>query len=197
MALLTGTLMGAPGSTSEVYTTPFPVAVGTHARDTAGNEYVFVDFTGTVYGRQPVAITTDWTAAAVGTTGRGLLGVVQGGATSDNAGWVQIYGRALVQLGMSGVSPSDAANGPTTLSNSLATVFVLGTSATSPNGIGWVSGAAAAATSTLQYVIRGMTVASDASPGDVSGTTSATSHTGNEIAVFLNYPEIVPTDITS
>lgn len=197
MPTLTGFLSAFPHSTSEVATTPYPLKPGARARDNDGNEYVYVDFTGSVYGEQPVLIASDFTAAAVGTSGRGAIGIATTAATSDNAGWVQIYGRAFVQLGMSGVSPSDAANGPTTLSDSLATVFVLATSLTSPNGIGWVSGAAAAATSSLQYVIDGMDVAHDASPGDVSATTSATSHTGNRIAVFLNYPRIRMVDITS
>lgn len=189
--------IAAAGATSVVHTTPFPHQPGSRMRDASGNEYVFVDFTGSVYSGVPVAISADYTAAQLGTTGRGPIGVACAAATSDQAGWVQIYGRALVQLGMSGVSPSDAANGPTTLSTSLATVFVLGSSATSPNGIGYVSGAAAAATSSLQYVIDGMTVASDVTLGDVSAVTSATSHVGNQVAVFLNYPVIRPVDITT
>lgn len=170
---------------------------GQRMRDQAGNEYVYVDFTGSVFAEVPVAITSDFTAAQLGTTHRGPIGIACGAGTSDESGWVQIYGRALVQLGMSGVSPSDAANGPTTLQTSVATVFTLGTSLTSPNGIGWVSGAAAAATTTLTYVVEGMYVATDASPGDVSSVTSATSHTGNHIAVWLNYPHVVTRDITS
>lgn len=189
--------IGAPHPTSEVATTPFPLTVGSRMSDASGNEYLYCDFTGTVYSEQPVEIAADYTAQALGASGRGLVGIACAAATSDNAGWVQIYGRAFVQLGMSGVSPSDAANGPTTLSNSLATVFVLGTSLTSPNGVGWVSGAAAANTSTLQYVIEDMFVAQDASPGDVSATTSGTSHTGNRIAVFLNYPRLRAVDITT
>jgi hypothetical protein len=52
-------------------------------------------------------------------------------------------------------------------------IFTLGTSATSPNGVGWVSGAAGL-TSGADFVIEGMFVAHDASPGDVSSVTSAT-----------------------
>jgi hypothetical protein len=137
-----------------------------------------------------VQINSDFTAQRLATTGRGAVGVAQGSGTSDENGWVQIYGRTFVQLGMSGVSPSDAANGPTTLQTSLQTVFKLATALTSPNGGGWVSGAAAALTSDPTYVIEGMYVATDASPGDVSSVTSATSHTGNHIAVFLTYPYI-------
>lgn len=190
MALLAGQgPAGAAGPTSNVFTTPFPHQPGERFRDKSGNEYMFVDFTGTVYSEQPVQISADYTAAAVGTTGRGSLGIACGAGTSDNAGFVQIYGRAYVMLGMSGVSPSDAANGPTTLSTSAITRFMLGTSLTSPNGIGWTSD-----TSTGGYIIEGMTVASDVTIGDTSATTSATSHSGNRVAVFLNYPRIVYTD---
>ena len=47
-------LTGEPGAfpsqgTSNVFTTPFPLAAGTRARDRDGNEYLFCDFTATVY----------------------------------------------------------------------------------------------------------------------------------------------------
>lgn len=166
-------------------------------RDAAGNEYIWVEYTSTVSSEQPVAISSDFTAGALGTTGRGAFGIAQGGGTSNDSGWVQVYGRALVMLGMSGVSPSDAANGPTTLETVAGqNFFVLATSLTSPNGIGWVSGQAGL-TSNSDYVIDGMWVAHDASPGDVSSVTSATSHTGNHIAVWLNYPTISMLDYVS
>ena len=179
------------GATSEVVATSVaPYTKGQRARDAAGNEYVWVEFTGTVYTGLPVQINSDFTAAVIGVTGRGAFGVACAGGTSNDSGWVQIYGRTFVQLGMSGVSPSDAANGPTTLDTVAAqNFFVLSTSLTSPNGIGWVSGEAGL-TSNTDYVIQGMWVAHDASPGDVSAVTSATSHTGNQIAVWLNFPTI-------
>lgn len=180
-----------------VATSVAPYKKGQRGRDADGNEYIWCELTGTVYSEQPVAIASDFTAGPLGTTGRGAIGIAQGGGTSNDSGWVQVYGRALVQLGMSGVSPSDAANGPTTL-ETVAGVnfFVLGTSATSPNGIGWVSGAAGLV-SGYDYIIDGMFVAHDASPGDVSSVTSATSHTGNHIAVWLNYPVIRLLDVVS
>jgi hypothetical protein len=191
-------LEGLPGGTSCVYTTPFPVGVGTRARDTSGYEYVFCDFTGAVNLYQPVVISSDFTAAAVGITGRGAVGIVcaQVG-TSNNGGWVQIYGRSMMQLaggdgGGTMPSPSDAANGPTTLATSIPTVFKLGTSLTSPPALAWVSGN----TSTGSGIyVEGMVVATDASPGDVSAVTYTTdpscAHTGSQIAVFLNYPVLV------
>lgn len=180
------------GATSEVIATSLaPFGKGQRARDAAGNEYVYVEYTGTVYGGLPVQINSDYTAAALAATGRGAFGVACGGATSNDSGWVQIYGRTLVQIGMGGVSPSDAANGPTTLETVAAqNFFVLPTSLSTPVGIGWVSGEAGL-TSNYDYVIEGMWVAHDASPGDVSAVTSATSHTGSQIAVWLNFPTIV------
>lgn len=179
------TLPDAPPTGLPAYALP----LGMHKKDALGNEYVMVDFTTTVYPTQPVIINSDNTATALAVTGRGAMGVVAetGVSTSDTWGWVQVYGRCFVMLGMAGVSPSDAANGPTTLSTSAQTLFVLGTSLSSPNGVGWVSDASAGGG---RFVIRGMKVAFDASPADVSAVTSYVGHTGGQIAVFLNFPEI-------
>ena len=192
-----GPVLGGMPTSQTINTSLSPHTPGIRMRDAAGNEYVWVDFTSTVAAEQPVEILDDNTCQALATTGRGRVGICCGAGTSDQSGWVQIYGRAIVMLGMSGVSPSDAANGPTTLQTSAQTFFVLGTSLTSPNGVGWVSGAAALLTSAVVYVIQGMRVATDASPGDVSSVTSATSHTGNHIAVWLDYPRIVNSEATT
>lgn len=191
MANLTAPAIGAPGATSDVYTTPFPLALGTVMRDNSGNAYVFVDFTGSVYSGTPVQISSAFTAAVIGTTGRGAFGVACTTATSDNYGWVQIYGRCMVQLlgATAGVSPSDAANGPTTLSTTAQIKFWTPTTATStgPEGVRWTTGSIS---TTSGFLIDGMTVATDASVGDITAVTAATSHTGEQIAVFLNYPSI-------
>ena len=195
-----GPVLHGAATSVAVATSVAPYKKGQRGRDSDGNEYLWVEFTGTVNPEQPVAIASDFTAAALAVTGRGAIGIAQGLGTSNDSGWVQIYGRALVQLGMSGVSPSDAANGPTTL-ETVAGVnfFVLGTSLTSPNGIGWVSGAAGLV-SGYDYIIDGMFVAHDASPGDVSTVTQTSDlveHTGNHIAVWLNYPVIRLLDVVS
>lgn len=186
------------GATSvPVGTSPLPITPGARATDAAGNVYVFCNFGTPVYTYLPVAINSAFVASALSTTGRGAIGVAQCGGTSDESGWVQIYGRTQVQLGMGGVSPSDAANGPTTLETVAAyNFFVLPTSLSTPVGIGWVSGEAGL-TSNYDYVIDGMFVAQDASPGDVSAVTSATSHTGGQIAVWLNFPVIRMLDYVS
>lgn len=200
ISTLTGNT-AAPGPTSEPVSTSTTIAFGTRAVDNLGGVWVFCQATGSIFGQQPVQIQPgSWSVAALGTTGRGPVGVSGGFFTSDQACWIQVYGRALCQLGMSGVSPSDAANGPTTVNTSLMTVFVLGTSLTSPNGVGWTSDPTnGVASSGLVYVIEGMYVADDVSLGDVSGAmtfqgtsavTSATSFVGNHCAVFLNFPWI-------
>ena len=194
--------IGAPHPTSEVATTPFPVQLGTRMRDSAGNEYVYVDFVGSVNAGEPVQIFADYTAQKIGITGRGAFGVACVGATSDNAGWVQIYGRCFVQLlgATAGVSPSDAANALTTLSTTAQIKFWLPTTATStgPEGLRWTSGNVS---TTSGFYVDGVIVAHDATPGKAtlqtlttnvspSNVSPATSHTGHDIAVFLNYPQI-------
>jgi len=162
--------------------------LGSIARDQDGNEYVLCAFDGPVFGGVPVEIDSDFTCRQLGTTGRGRVGVACGVGTSDEIGWVQIYGLCNIQLGMSGVSPSDAANGPTTLDTSIQTFFRLGTSLTSPNGIGWASDH----TSLLSgHIVENIFVASGADLSAVSAVTSAASHVGNQCLVFLNYPTIV------
>lgn len=192
MAELTGFGSVFPGGTSNVYnmtSPPSPIKPGTRARGTDGSEFVFCDFTGTVYGRQPVVISSAFTAQALTISDvRGPIGVACTTATSDQGGWVQVYGRCLMQVGINVASPSDAANGPTTAGTSDAIIFIVPTSATSPQVLGYTTGNVSTGTA---HQVYGMTVASDASPGDVSATTSATSHIGSEIAVFLNYPHVV------
>ena len=95
--------VGAGGPTSVFHTTPFPHKPGDRAKDNAGNEYMYVDFLGTVYYGTLVQIDTQNRAAPLlGTANRAYrVGVVMGGTpstvanahpTSDHGGWVQIYG---------------------------------------------------------------------------------------------------------
>src|SRR3990167_6520654 len=95
--------VGAGGPTSVFHTTPFPHKPGDRAKDNGGNEYMYVDFLGTVYYGTLVQIDTQNRAAPLlGTANRAYrVGVVMGGTpssvagahpTSDHGGWVQIYG---------------------------------------------------------------------------------------------------------
>lgn len=116
--------IAAAGDTSQIFNTPFPHKPGDKARDTEGNEYIFVDFTATVYYGCLVQITSTYLASPLlGTAQKAFrVGVVASGnpstvagnhPTSDNGGWVQVYGvHPAVQTGVatgSGVSDSTAA----------------------------------------------------------------------------------------
>jgi hypothetical protein len=103
MAQLTGPSIGHAGPTSAIFSTPFPHKPGDKARDTDGNEYLFVDFTATVYFGCLVQINAlNQAAPLLGTALKAFrVGVVCSGTpttdagahpTSDNGGWVQIYG---------------------------------------------------------------------------------------------------------
>lgn len=188
MGNLTGATQTGAGNTSDVYTTPFPHTLGTQMPDAAGNRYIFCDSTATIYGRQPVMINSDFTISPIAVTGRGPVGVACSQSTSDNGVWVQIYGKCLMQIIKSGVSASDAANGPTTLGTSAATQFWIPTSVTSPAAFRWTTGNTSLSSG---MIIRGITIAQDAAPGDVSAQTSSTSASGSEISVFLNFPQCV------
>ena len=198
MANLTGKPAAAPHATSVVATTPTPIQVGTRMPDAAGNEYVYCRYGAGIYAEEPVSIGSDYTASKIGITGRGPLGVACSGGTSVNYGWVQVYGRAFVQIigASAGVSPSDDAHGPTTLGTSVVHRFALPTTATTISGGPEALRTVSAQTSTTNgYFIRGMIVATDASvSNEVSVVTADTSHTGSHVAVFLNYPEIVFTN---
>jgi hypothetical protein len=93
--------IGFAGNTSDFYTTPFPHKPGDKGRDKDGNEYVFVDYTATVYFGCVVQITADYQAAPL--LGTSLdpyrVGIACGGTatsdsgmTSNHGGWVQVYG---------------------------------------------------------------------------------------------------------
>lgn len=196
MAELTAKVPSFPGGTSVVFTTPWPLRPGTTGQDVDGNEYVFCTFNTVVNAKQPVRINSDFSAEVLEVTGRGPIGVACARGSSDQAGWVQIKGKCMMMIidaGSGGTqpSPSDAANGPTTLSTSVPTRFVLSTSITSPHSLAWVSGNASTASG---IYVTGLTVAQDAAPGSVSLTTATTdasgAHTGAEISVMLNYPQL-------
>ena len=218
MPTLTGHAQSFAGGTSQYWTTPYPMALGTKARDSLGNEFVYVDAITGVYPGCFVSLNDEtWRATALGVAGAvrsgTKIGVVMpaldtSAPTDGRAFWAQIYGRVLIQVGGSVVSPSDAANGPTTLTSEIATVFMLPTSQTTPSGVAFPASGVSHSSDLVDYVLRGVRVATGASPADVSGhagqggvitrestpavtaVTSAGSFIGSSIYVFLNYPEI-------
>lgn len=191
MANLTGYAGIFPGGTSAVFTTPFPIKPGTKALDTDGNEYVFCSFGGPVSRGEWVAISDANDATAMLDTSVGRVGIVVGtGPTSNDGGWVQIYGlNSIAQT----AAVTDAA-----VSAALALKAV--THATTP--LGAVDIILEASNESAQIHNAWITQLSPASQGiagatDVSWPTSATTdssspagyqHTGRIIGVFLNYP---------
>ncbi len=199
--------IGTAGPTSSIYTTPFPHKPGDVARDKYGNEFLFVDFTGSVSGGILVGITdTNLASPLLGTA---LLaqrvGVAMTGATSDNAGWVQIYG---LHPAVQTFTASDGIVSDSTVGYALEAQTSIGT----PSGV--LSLIAGTVTDNVN-VIFGMwlsplgtvsdinaDVADTAGfPPQVSGssgpttgvtaTTNGTSmHSGQSYAVFLNYPYV-------
>lgn len=147
---------------------------GVRARDGAGNEYVLCDFTGQVYTGSVVLISNDglFTAAPFVAGAQGSVGVAAEEGTSNQFGWVQIYGAANA-LDAGGTSAADSTYLPGAATSA-------STPATGMAAIVSTSGAA------QQVVIKGMFITGAAS----SATTSATSHTGVQVPVWLNYPYV-------
>ena len=207
------------GPTSAIFSTPFPHKPGDKGRDANGNEYVFVDFTATVYYGCVVQITSLYTASPLlGTANRPFrVGVVCSGTpstvagdhpTSDNGGWVQIYGvHPAVQTGMtSDGGASDTAG---------AYFAIPQTSVGTPSGTMTVRLQATAVsiinTSTEANLIYGMwlvdfsevtdiadwngsSAATGPSTMDVLNSTSGantSAFSGTTFAVFLNYPYVL------
>jgi hypothetical protein len=153
-----------------------------------------------VSGAQPVQIMSDFSAQPVGITGRGPCGIACYYGTSDNAGWVQIYGRAYMQLATGvqtgGVSPSNAA-ALTTVGTSIPIIFQLMTSVVTPAAVAHRDNSTNP--SLLSGIfLEGVCLATDASLADVTLTAATTSgsgayhsHTGIMVPVWINYPQLV------
>ena len=217
MSTLQGYTQSFAGGVSDGFTTPFPHPVGTRARDGAGNEYVFCEFEGPLAPESIVSISSAYVAQALTTTSRGMIGVTPDYNklgqdantptmhasyqwTSAMGGWIQIYGRGVVGIGGADSSPSDAANGPTTVRTSDVIKFRVPSTATTPLGIGILASGGRALSSGEGY-ITGMWIATDVTIGSVSafvGTTGATTeptntpsfHAVGRMAVWLNYPYV-------
>lgn len=189
MAQLTGqgVIIGGATNTSNPLsqTSPNPggnLPLGTRMTDVAGNVYILCDAVNTMFSGLAVLIQDDHTVQTLTTSiTTGRIGVCQANATSDNLVWVQVYGRAIMQVGGSNVSPSELL---TTVRTSAAIKFVVPTSLSSPASIATVTDASSINTA----IVVGMWIANDVSLGDTSAVTSATSHVGSQTAVFLNYP---------
>lgn len=198
----------------------FPHQRGAKARDNEGNEYVFVDFTGTTYYGCLVQIDSTYRAAPLlGTANRPFrVGVVCSGTpssasdahpTSDHGGWVQVYGvHPAVQTGV-------ASDGAVSATAGGAYFAIPQTSVGTPSGVLALQQQAVAVsiinTSTEGNQIYGMWVVDFAETSDLTTYpgTSATSgpvsrdvlndtsgantsaFIGQTHAVFMNYPYVL------
>lgn len=208
----------AGGATSVIFSTPFPHKPGDKARDADGNEFLFVDFTATTYYGCLVQIdSTNKAAPLLGTSLRPYrVGVVCSGTpstdagnhpTSDNGGWVQIYGvHSAVQTG--------AASGGLSSDGTVAYWCIPQTSVGTPSGVLTVI-AQGAGTSIAQSSIDGNKIenmwlvhaAEVTDLADYPGASGASGPVSNDVlnatsgantsafigatyAVFLNYPYV-------
>jgi hypothetical protein len=148
---------------------------GTRARDGAGNEYVMVDLQMTTYSGVTVLIdsahdATYFAAVLVGGN-QGFVGVMAEEGTSNQWAWAQIYGKTVAQ-DATATSAADSTYVPTAA-----------TSVSTPAaGMAAIAGTSAIAGTV--FLIKGMFIDGAAT----SATTSATSHTGIQVPVTLNYP---------
>lgn len=206
------------GATSVIFSVPFPHRPGDKARDKDGNEYLFVDFlNNTYYGCLVQINAINQAAPLLGTNLEPYrVGVVCSGTpssvagnhpTSDNGGWVQIYGvHSAVQTG--------AASGGLVSDSSVAYWCVPQTSVGTPSGtltvIAQGAGTSIAQSSVDSNQIYGMWLvhmgqvtdltdypgASGSSgpvSNDVLNSTSGAATSafiGNTYACFLNYPYV-------
>ena len=180
MANLTGSI-GYPQPTSVVVayssTIPAKISLGTRARDAQGNEYVYVDFDATKAVGEIVTFDTDYLATDCGVATIGFIGVVCGeSATSDVAGWIQIYG---IHTGV--------------LAGSALTTGWLKVGATTD---GYSVPINASASSGDTYKIAGMYAYTSASTATSPGFASTASSILGVVTMMLNYP-IVMADISS
>lgn len=94
-------IVGAAGPTSQVWTTPYPHALGDKARDKDGNEYVFCSADVAVAGDGiVVSISAHNTVAPLLSTSllAARVGIARQTMAAAEGGWVQIYGIAFVQM---------------------------------------------------------------------------------------------------
>jgi hypothetical protein len=145
---------------------------GTRAKDAAGNEFIMVDLTATLYGGSTIAISNDgnFTGGALkGGAHQGAVGVLVEPGTSNQYVWAQIYGL------------NSYATVKTTAAFTSASLATATTTVSTPD----VGLAPAALSTVASYFIHGMHIVS-------AGTsqTSATSTPGQYGSVWLNYPYV-------
>jgi len=155
---------------------------GQRAKDGAGNEYVLLNLTATVYGGSTVLISNDglFTAAPLVGGNQGAVALLVEPGTSDQLAWGQIYGYNAYAQDSTVTSAATSAYHP-----------LAATSVSTPD-VG-LAVTAFSSTALQAYLIEGMFIVGAAT----TATTSATSATGVAVPVFLNYPFVrgIRTDI--
>lgn len=166
--------VASAGETSRVFSTPFPHEPGTRARDADGNEYLFIEYNEQVYGGVWVAISNDgaFTGVVATNTSRNSLGIAMTGGTSDQAGWVMVYGyHAAAQMA-----------GADSAATSSYHLVAAGSVSTPAAG---VDARNIGSSDSANRVFGAWPVAAAS-----TATTSATSAVGVTQAVWLNYPYV-------
>lgn len=191
---LTGPIDAFPGGTSATFnTSPLPLPVGTKGRDADGNEYILVSFSAAVSQGEWVVMTDLNSASPMLTGSIGRVGVVMSSLpTSNDAGWVQIYGLNLISQASTVsdlVSPGIGGGllrATTFATTPLGTVDVILQVSQESNMIhgAWAT--------QLTPAAAGIVGATDASWPTTYTTASSSpaggQHSGMVLGVFLNYP---------
>jgi len=194
MAQLTGPAQSFPCPTSAVlrHTSPLPLNLGTRARDADGNEYVWVAFGGPISSGEWVIVTDLHVATALIHASVGRVGIVVGtGPTSDDCGWIQVYG-------LNTIAQTSGVTDTVSIARGLRATSVLTTPLGTAGFITQVSQESniihGAWITQLTPTEAGITGASDGSwPTTYTSQSSSPAgyqHSGQVIGVFLNYPYV-------
>jgi len=150
-----------------VATTDAIVALGTRARDAAGNEYIYVSFSETLTAGGWVNF-RNGVATRMSATSKGPVGIVCTSVTSVDNGWIQIYGvydTAQIQSDGSDATSAYVLGGVADTSEPHALASSVSTLTTNLIHGAWILAAASTAT-----------------------TQSSSAHSGCTVQVHLNYP---------
>lgn len=172
MSELTGISVINSGATTVTNTTQ-QHALGTRARDAAGNEYIYVKYTTANFNGGWAVIDGDYNAGRPATTSRGPLGICQANAAVNDFGWLKIYGaESAAQVGDTEatsaymlIAPTGATTEPIMGVTSTLATSVVSAAVNNPVFGAWIVGAVTTAT-----------------------TGSSSTFSGATAQVFLNYP---------
>lgn len=198
MAQLTGYAGIFPGGTSVAFSTsPLPITVGTRSRDKDGNEYVFCSFGAAVSTGVWVVISDLHVATPIDDVSIGRVGIVMTTSpTSNDSGWVQIYGLNIIAQSATvsdAASPGIGLRATSVATTPLGAIDVFAETSTAGNIVhnAWMTA--------LTPAEAGISGASDSS-WPTTYTTAASSpagsqHSGGVLGVFLNYPYVDGQDV--